>query len=47
MCEKNINCLRTGKLIVVEDSEGVAELNELYEIGCKNGVQGLKILDKR
>src|SRR3989338_372027 len=24
--KKNINCLRIGKLIVVEDSEGIAEL---------------------
>ena len=45
--ENNIACEKTGKLIVATEKEEVGSIETLFSNACKNGVPGLKIINRK
>ena len=47
LCEKKgIQCRKTGKIVVAGNDEEVEQVNQLYEQGVANDVEGLRLLSK-
>lgn len=42
----DIPFMQVGSLVVATSSEGLSKINELYDRGIENGVEGLRLLDK-